>query len=267
MRVAKAAPQNASRCLASVSPPSPSSWYADRYANFVKELAKDKAHLPTFGSSQVAEHYRQIHGHLAESANPDPKVLANLERVLRANGETGLPDAPDGEGPLKLSANFNVVFGERGEGELVFAQVRPKPASPCPPTPHTPHPTPFPRSRVALCLAPRLLTCACLSPLHPHSHGQGVCGCQARAKNPLAPCPHSISVRACAHVRMCACVRARGAPSVPLLAKPEHYDAYEPSAMDDKVVENLATMIGTIAEATTAGRQRGQGQGHRHSEL
>lgn len=140
------------------------------YANFVKELAKDKAHLPTFGSSQVAEHYRQIHGHLAESANPDPKVLANLERVLRANGETGLPDAPDGEGPLKLSANFNVVFGERGEGELVFAQ-------------------------------------------------------------------------------------------------PEHYDAYEPSAMDDKVVENLATMIGTIAEATTAGRQRGQGQGHRHSEL
>ena len=209
MRVAKAAPQNASRCLASVSPPSPSSWYADRYANFVKELAKDKAHLPTFGSSQVAEHYRQIHGHLAESANPDPKVLANLERVLRANGETGLPDAPDGEGPLKLSANFNVVFGERGEGELVFAQVRPKPASPCPPHPHpTPHTfpplarCPLPCTEVAHVCLPVAAT--------PSQSRAGRLRLPGSCEKPAGTVPSQhlcACVCACAHVRMCA--RAR----------------------------------------------------------
>jgi hypothetical protein len=94
------------------------------FSNFWKELAKDRGHLPAFKDEAIAKHYQHIHNTL-RTRDADRKTADNIACVLRANAKTyslsNLPEPDDA--PVRLAKNdiFQVAFGYRGEGDILYA--------------------------------------------------------------------------------------------------------------------------------------------------
>lgn len=93
------------------------------FSNFWKELAKDRAHLPAFKDEHIANHYYHIHQMLSERGQ-DRQTIDDIACVLRANTskysfKLKLSDPNDTK--VKLAANFAIGFGDRGSGDVVFA--------------------------------------------------------------------------------------------------------------------------------------------------
>merc|ERR1711957_515822 len=93
----------------------------ESFSNFVKELAKDPEHLPVFETADVQFKYIKLYEDL-QKGGANPKLLGNLNHILKANGVLDVADVAGtlGVEQLKTAPNFFLTSGQRGDGDIVF---------------------------------------------------------------------------------------------------------------------------------------------------